>query len=129
MAAAKLTKPQLPHLSNGKTIYIYADDQGCGEDWLRDIRMYRGVRGWGGGQCPNTNFPICFFFLVFKKDISWLSLFIFVYFLATWHVGSYFPNQGSNLCSLQGKCGVITTGPLGKSPIHFFISSLLLYGG
>ena len=89
MAAAKLTKPQLPHLSNGKK-KIYADDQGCGEDWLREIRMYRGVRRWGGGQCPNTNFPICcfFLFLVFKIYISWLSLFIFVYFFATWHVGS-----------------------------------------
>ena len=31
------------------------------------------------------------------------------------HVGSQFPNQGSNPCSLQWKRGVLTTGPPGKS--------------
>ena len=59
MAAVKLTKPQLPHLSNREK-NIYADDQGYREDWLREIRMYRGARGWGGGQHSNTNFPIRF---------------------------------------------------------------------
>ena len=34
---------------------------------------------------------------------------------ATWHTGSEFPDQGSNLCPLQWKCGVLTTGPPGKS--------------
>ena len=34
---------------------------------------------------------------------------------ATRHVGSQFPDQGLNLCPLQWKCGVLTTGPPGKS--------------
>ena len=32
------------------------------------------------------------------------------------HVGSYFPGQGLNLCRLQWKHRVATTGPPGKSP-------------
>ena len=32
-----------------------------------------------------------------------------------WHVGSWFPQQGSNLCPLQWKRRVSTTGPPGKS--------------
>ena len=31
------------------------------------------------------------------------------------HVGSQFPNQRLNLCSLHWKHGVLTTGPLAKS--------------
>ena len=31
------------------------------------------------------------------------------------HVGSYVPDHGSNLCPLQQKCGVLTTGLHGKS--------------
>ena len=30
-----------------------------------------------------------------------------------------FPNQGSNPCPLQWKCGVLTTGPPGKSTLTF----------
>ena len=36
-------------------------------------------------------------------------------------MGSQFPDQGSNPCPLYEKCGVLTTGPLGKS---LFISSV-----
>ena len=36
-------------------------------------------------------------------------------FLAARHVGPQFPNQGSNPCPLQWKCGVLTTGRPGKS--------------
>ena len=32
-----------------------------------------------------------------------------------WHVGSQFPDQGSNPCPLHWKCRVLTTGPPGKS--------------
>ena len=42
-------------------------------------------------------------------------------FLALQHVGSYFPNQGSKLHSLQWKQGVLTTGPPGKSKFFFFL--------
>ena len=31
-------------------------------------------------------------------------------------LGSQFPNQGSDLCPLQGKYQVLTPGPPGKSP-------------
>ena len=39
---------------------------------------------------------------------------LYIYF-AFGYVGSYFPNQGSNLCSLQWKLVFLTTGPPGKS--------------
>ena len=39
---------------------------------------------------------------------------------AVQHVGSQFCDQGLNPCPLQGKCGVWTTGPLGKFPISQF---------
>ena len=32
------------------------------------------------------------------------------------HAGSYFPDQGSNLCPLQWKPRALTTAPPGKSP-------------
>ena len=45
-----------------------------------------------------------------------LCLFLGILFGYTkWHVRFYFPNQGLNQCPLQGKCGVLITGPPGKS--------------
>ena len=42
--------------------------------------------------------------------------FVFFFFSNTeWHVGSQFPHQGSNLCPLQWKRGVLTIEPPGKS--------------
>ena len=41
--------------------------------------------------------------------------FIYVFDLTMLRVGSYFPNQGSNLCPLQQKNGLWTTGPPGTS--------------
>ena len=35
--------------------------------------------------------------------------------LAAWHVGSLFPDQGSNTCPLYRKCRASTTGLPGKS--------------
>ena len=44
-------------------------------------------------------------------------LFIYIFFgRTTQHVGSWFPDQGSNPCPVQWKCRVLTTGPPGKSP-------------
>ena len=43
------------------------------------------------------------------------------------HVGTCFPNQGSNLCRLQWKYGVLTTGPPGKSHTTIFILNVLTY--
>ena len=37
------------------------------------------------------------------------------FFLFFGHVGSYFPNQGLNLCPLHWKLRVLTSGPPGKS--------------
>lgn len=52
----------------------------------------------------------------------------------TWHVGSQFPNQGSNLQPLHWNCGGLTTAPPGKSLIIFiesykrtFQNSYLIY--
>ena len=41
------------------------------------------------------------------------------------HVKSWFPNQGSNLCPLQWKPGVLNTGMLWNSPSFFKIMCLL----
>ena len=38
------------------------------------------------------------------------------------HAGSSFPNQGWNPCPLQWKCGILTTGPPGKSLNHPLIN-------
>lgn len=46
-----------------------------------------------------------------------LFSFLYIYFLAVQHVGSSFPSQELNPCSLQWECGLFTTGPLG-SPWH-----------
>ena len=63
-------------------------------------------------------FKICSSSNIFK------SLFIFLLFFNFWSrhtaVRFYFPNQGSNMCSLQWECRVLTTRPLGKSHICNF---------
>ena len=46
---------------------------------------------------------------------SSLSLSLFFFFLALWHVGFSFPDQGSNPCFLQWRDGVLTTGLPEKS--------------
>ena len=43
-----------------------------------------------------------------------LFYFILFYGCASKHVGSSFPNRGSNLCPSRQKHGVLTTGPPGK---------------
>ena len=42
---------------------------------------------------------------------------------ATWHVGSSFPDQGLNLHPLHWKLGILTAGPLGRSP--YFVILML----
>ena len=50
-------------------------------------------------------------------NFSPATFFLFLFFGCTiQQVGSYFPNQGLNLCPLHCKHGVLTTGPPGKSP-------------
>ena len=49
-------------------------------------------------------------------------LFFFLVKPHLWHEESWFPNQGSNLCPLHWKHGVLTTGPPGKS--QKFISEI-----
>ena len=51
---------------------------------------------------------------------TWAHLSPLCFFLATSCGMRNFPSQGSNLCPLQGKCRVLTTGPPGK-----FLSPLL----
>ena len=40
-----------------------------------------------------------------------------------WHIGSQFPDQGSNLHPLPWEHGVLTTGPPGKSHLWILMSS------
>ena len=50
--------------------------------------------------------------------LCWLiskGLYFFFFLAILQNVGSWFPDQGSNLCPLHCKSGVLTTGPLGKS--------------
>ena len=41
--------------------------------------------------------------------------FFFLFACTVCHVKSWFPDQGPNSCPLHCNCGVLTTGPLGKS--------------
>ena len=48
-----------------------------------------------------------------------ISFFLFIYFCPL-HTACRIPNQGSNSCPLQWKCGVLTTELPGKSWVVFF---------
>ena len=49
-------------------------------------------------------------------------------FIAPQHVGSYFPNQGSNPHPLHWKCGFLTTGPPGKpQALYFQVNRVCLF--
>ena len=51
-------------------------------------------------------------FNIISSKILWLNISAF-FWPGRWHVGSYFPNQESNLC-LQWKLGVLISGPPGN---------------
>ena len=74
-------------------------------DWLLPLYLWRRSR-------LSYHKDPCFFFFV--------CLFFFSCHIAQ-HVGSSLPNQGLNLCLLQWKWGVFTTGPLGKCQGPFLI--------
>ena len=65
-------------------------------------------------QLPfNTDF--CF---LFKKIYIYIYIYLFIIYPHQVLVGScgvYFPDQGSNLGPLHWECGVLATGPPGKS--------------
>ena len=46
---------------------------------------------------------------------------LFFFGCATWHEGSWFPDQGLNPCSLQWKGRVLTIGLLGKFPLYYIL--------
>ena len=57
-------------------------------------------------------------FPIFNWVVCLLTVFVFCFggvFLASQHVGSSCPDQGSNQCSEQWKCGVLTSGSSWKS--------------
>ena len=63
-------------------------------------------------------------FKVFIEFVTILLLFyVFFGFLATRHMGSYLPDQGSNPNppTLEGE--VLTTGPPGKSLYYIFLKN------
>ena len=51
--------------------------------------------------------------------------FFFFFGRNTQHAGSYFPDQGLNLHSLQWKCRILTEGMAGKSLFILFFDPLL----
>ena len=63
-----------------------------------------------------------------RKRIAEWAIFIILFSLGrtTWHVGSLFPDQGSNLSPLQWKQGVLPTGLSGNSPEYIFKKSVIL---
>ena len=69
---------------------------------------------------------------IFASDLIWLfkKLFYYSYFiqcLVMWHIGSWFPDQGSNLHPVHWKHGVLTTRPSGNPPhLAFCINFLWL---
>ena len=63
-------------------------------------------------------------YTVYKKH----TLFTLYYVLAaSWHMGSQFLNWRWNPCSLQWKCGVLTTELLGKSLRHILSSNIRIH--
>ena len=57
-----------------------------------------------------------------------MFVYLFICYTAR-HVGSWFPNQGSNPCPMHWEHGVLTTGPPGKSlcVVFFFFFLLNLF--
>ena len=55
-----------------------------------------------------------------KRELyQWFPfLFLFCFVLFWWRAGSWFPDQGSNLCPWQLRCGILTTGP--QVPYQWF---------
>ena len=52
--------------------------------------------------------------------LDFMSFFFLFLPCHAWHVGSYFPDQGSNPCPLQWKYGTLTSRPPGKPSMFFF---------
>ena len=66
-----------------------------------------GLNAWGVLSHSSTH--------LFHSQCILGTFFFFLFGHAVWHVGSEFPDQGSNPCPLQWKHGVPTTGLPGKS--------------
>ena len=78
-------------------------------------------RTWGQTHVPCTGRRILLFF---NKCSIILFIYLFIYFgCTTWHVGSQFPNQGSNPRPLQWERRVLTAGPPGKSLAGRFLTT------
>ena len=71
-------------------------------------------------QGSRERFPSLTFFLFFLKLFYYFYCYLFIFIFwpchTARHVGSLFPDQGSNPRPLCWKRGVSTTGPPGKSP-------------
>ena len=74
-------------------------------------------------QIPQSKY---FFFQKPDENMEHLFFFFFFFGCAAPHVGSQFPNQGSNPHPLQWKRRVPTTGPPGKSPGIFILNGMKL---
>ena len=56
----------------------------------------------------------------------YVCIYLFIFGHALWHVGSLFPDQGSNLHLLHWKLIVLTTGPPGRVPSFFIFKFAFL---
>ena len=62
--------------------------------------------------CPCVGEETAVLFYLFFKQVELLKLFIYVFLFlghTLWHIGSYFPDQGSNPCPLHWKYRILTT--------------------
>ena len=71
-------------------------------------------------DCPRCHlfpFPLSFLSFSLLFCVYFLIFFSFSFwpFCTACNMAFWLPDQRLNLCSLHWKCGVITTGPLGKS--------------
>ena len=58
--------------------------------------------------------------VILGKLVRYLHFFFYYLSLSTQLAGSYFPDQGLNLCPQQWKCSVLNIGPPGNSLILFY---------
>ena len=108
-----------------------------GREWLLRYMMFWLLYIRGSSANPLPSAPSLFLLYLQPLSLDWLLLlylwrrsrlfyhkgpfFSFFFGHIAQHVGSSLPNQGLNLCLLQWKWGVLTTGPLGKSQGPFLI--------
>ena len=70
--------------------------------------------------CGSNTVHHLFLYMACKLSLVFIIIIFFSFGHTTSHVGSQFPNQGSNPCPLKWKCRVLTSGLPGK-PLSWFL--------